>query len=361
MQALSQDHCLLIPVSDDEEVELELTTRSGRNRGEFHGSPCVLPNRSDILEFLESLPKNLQWEKGHRRETTPCHERVARELDILEEEGSDLDDDQVAHAEAGLKIAWQYRKSVQQQRLGQAHSTTNSTRTHASTFCHSYDLGGTLVAQRRQALSSARFEPFSSHLSGLQLFRLLWGRIQSLGSLTEPRVLRILLYHMDPKLLASVLPLLLAKIRQEDLPIVVLVVDPLSPFAENSTSKLVRRSCDVILETDHFSTRTVFPPPPEFRDFQGILKIVRVSTVTAATANGAGHFCDMTSSKRPAAFVYGLKRDRRKLHINLLHIPPEDYAPDGGSVGSRAVRSGAGRTDSGLPCAASGGSSPIDF
>jgi hypothetical protein len=27
---------------------------------------------------------------------------------------------------------------------------------------------------------------------------------------------------------------------------------------------------------------------------------------------------------RPSAAKYGLKRDRRKLHVELLHLPPED-------------------------------------
>jgi len=85
------------------------------------------------------------------------------------------------------------------------------------------------------------------------------------------------------------------------------------------------RSCDVVLSTEGFASRKEYPPPAEFRHLLGILKIAK------------------TTRKRSdiAASIYGLKRDRRKLHIPLLHIPPEDYAEGGGSTGG--VRSGAGR------------------
>lgn len=129
----------------------------------------------------------------------------------------------------------------------------------------------------------------------------------------------------------------------------------------------LRRSSDVVLQAEGFASRVHYPPPPEFRHLHGLLLLPKVSTVTAATANGGGggHFADLSVSKRPPAHVYGLKRDRRKLHIPLLHIPPEDYAGGGGSVVSGGVRSGAGRPqketkESGCGFGG-GGSSLLDF
>jgi hypothetical protein len=125
------------------------------------------------------------------------------------------------------------------------------------------------------------------------------------------------------------------------------------------------------MSTEGFASRNEYPPPAEFRHLQGLLTFSKVSTVTASAANGGGHFADLTTSKRPAAYIYGFKRDHRKLHIPLLHIPPEEYAAGGGSVGS-GVRSGAGRTvadaaqphshaKTGMGCASNTGSSALDF
>ena len=157
------------------------------------------------------------------------------------------------------------------------------------------------------------------------------------------------------------MPLLLSVIRSKKLPVVVMVV--VKPWLqERAVLTSLQRTVDVVLQTEGFASRKVYPPPSEFRMFQGLLRIPKVSTVTAPTAHGGGHFADLTTTKRATSDLYGLKRDRRKLHIQLLHIPPEDYAEGGGSVGGGGVRSGAGRveTKTGLGCASSGGGA-LDF
>ena len=104
--------------------------------------------------------------------------------------------------------------------------------------------------------------------------------------------------------------------------------------------------------------RRQHPPPAEFRHLHGLLQVRKAATCTLSTS--VGHFADLTVTKRPAATMYGLKRDRRKLNVTLLHIPPEDFATDGGSVGSGAVRSGAGRPNAAAN--SSGGANlPLDF
>lgn len=45
---------------------------------------------------------------------------------------------------------------------------------------------------------------------------------------------------------------------------------------------------------------------------------------------------------RPSAAQYGMKRDRRKLHVELLHLPPEDsraskYHPEAGNAPSQST------------------------
>ena len=61
--------------------------------------------------------------------------------------------------------------------------------------------------------------------------------------------------------------------------------------------------------------------PYEFKAFSGLLAVIRVQSIGAL------------APFRPQNQRYGLKRDRRKLHIEPLHLPPEE---------SRAVGPGSG-------------------
>ncbi|GKY96135.1 hypothetical protein MPSEU_000573600 [Mayamaea pseudoterrestris] len=373
-EALSQEHFLLIPVADQDE-NFELLTkplsRSRCARNDLSNKNEVfLPTQAEIGALLYALPKNLNWDKQEKRTQQQQHEMssetfVLNSLQEGEEDESDDDKDAIIEeaAEAGLQIAWQYRKSVQQQRLGlSALNHIPSQVQSVNVYCHSYDLSGKMSSQRNWKELNVMLKPFHTQPCGFRFFKQLWTTISSIYSTSTPtRVMRVLLYHTDRLLISIALPLVLAKIRQEELPVVVMVVEASAKASDTRAAKILRRSVDVVLETEHFATRASYPPPPEFREFSGILKIRKVTTATAATANGGGHYCDMTTTKRPAALVYGLKRDRRKLHVQLLHIPPEEYAQGGSSVGGTGVRSGAGRKDE-VSCASSGGgSSPLDF
>ena len=49
---------------------------------------------------------------------------------------------------------------------------------------------------------------------------------------------------------------------------------------------------------------------------------------------GMAHYADsVIPSKRPLADRFGVKRDRRKLTIQLLHLPPEDYGKSTKTMG----------------------------
>ena len=61
----------------------------------------------------------------------------------------------------------------------------------------------------------------------------------------------------------------------------------------------------------------------EFQEFCGFLVVDRVQHL--------GTLC----AHRPRAFRFGLKRDRRKLHIEPLHLPPEESRAQG-SAGTDA-------------------------
>jgi len=434
-EALSQEQQLLAPV-----VQCTNDNESG-NDDDGNDDPSSLPSwlkedgfgfedgdylsnhrllREELHHLLLSLPRNLHWDKQKKRaENKAKQEEKAKQeaaasslsgglgspslepMGILEEDeeeddnddnnGNDNDNDNNddeskndADADDGLKVAWQYKTSVQQERLAKARSEMSSSSSLSSfattdVFCHSYDLSGRMNDQKTidpsrhvSTLSLKRSITGSStnngggggsghghHARGYWLFsqlvRLLTESLSS-SSIAEAkasdpapasghhptRAVRLLLYRPPLDLLAVALPLLVAHIREKSLPVVILVcacpatatTAAATPNAAAAGDDLRRklaisRSCDVVLSTEGFAARHAFPPPAEFRHLKGVLKIARVDSKTRKR------------TELPAS-IYGFRRDRRKLHVPLLHIPPEDYAEGGGSV-SGGVRSGAGR------------------
>ena len=80
------------------------------------------PFKAQVVDFLKSLPLNLHWEKQQKRQQGENMNEPPAILATLEE---DQEEDEAN--EEGLKIAWQYRKNVQQQRLGIDRSKAAST------------------------------------------------------------------------------------------------------------------------------------------------------------------------------------------------------------------------------------------
>jgi PAXNEB protein len=356
--------------------------------------------RQEIDRLLQSLPRNLHWDKFEEKsknqppqnpesvDFVTSQAMTGRVLQTLEEHGDENDDDdavdqhdeeQVAtNTDEHLKNAWQYRQN-EMQNLGYQTSSGGSKK---DVYCHSFDLqNGTLSDQLASRVEnniriipcgslsetkSGNESPVSKLLSqsvaqGFRYFRILVNHLfpSSEPSTGNRRVTRIVFYRSNPCTLRTLLPLLQSYCRERQLPVVFLV--SLQAWVDSATTadiSAIQRACDVVLEVEGFASRQEYPPPAEFRDFHGLLKIRRMNTVTSATGHGttapsnlssvsarsgAGHFADITDKKRPVAYTYGLKRDRRKLNIQLLHIPPEDFSAKGGSVGSSAPRAGAGR------------------
>jgi hypothetical protein len=73
--------------------------------------------------------------------------------------------------------------------------------------------------------------------------------------------------------------------------------------------------------------------PYEFKDFLGFLSVIKIQQ------------SGQLSSMRPTYAKYGLKRDRRKLYIEPLHLPPED-AEKGRGETSRPVKQSASSSSS---------------
>ena len=354
-QAVSHEQTLIIPFFQEKDPTLSSFVPSFVDDGiaPTHQQGASV---AQINALIDSFPRNLHWDKssGKLAEDDPT-----RTLEVLEE------DDEGEDAEEGLQIAWQYRKSIQDERLGHVQSSISKPAS-SYVYCHSFDLSGRLQEQDLNrdciqlvdAICCKSQVDCRKRVCGFLLFQKLK---QHLKVLPKGKVVRLLLYQAPIETAAIAVPLLLAHIRSEELPVVVMVT--IQSWTSQSKASLIslQRVSDVVMQTEGFASRVVYPQPAEFRHLQGLLLLPKVSTVTAAAANGGGHFADMTITKRPLAHVYGLKRDRRKLHVPLLHIPPEDHTGDGGSV-SGGARSGAGRpNEQASGCGSTGRSSTLDF
>jgi len=299
---------------------------------------------------------------------------TTREPFAVIEEGDDFEEEdeaenaiatqkQIEKSDAGLKNAWQYKISVQRERLGQVASAPQKrSNDDDRVYCHSYDLSGKMEDQNGSdwfqqndkisvlnCSSSLSCNDFRS--SAILFYQQCLKHIESQLNLHPDGVIRMLLANAPVPTIAVALPLLLSVIRSRSLPVIFLVtVRPWSgsvsqmhrsvttpPFLSMLTS--LRRSCDAVFTCEGFGAMTT-QVPPEFSDLAGLFSIRKLALQSLY------HFSDSTTNRRPPANRYGMKRDRRKLHLRMLHLPPEDFSAGGSSVGS-GVRSGAGRKTGG--------------
>jgi hypothetical protein len=77
------------------------------------------------------------------------------------------------------------------------------------------------------------------------------------------------------------------------------------------TAVRLRQVADTVLSVESFAGRA-HSVPYEFKEFQGFLVVQKLQ-----------HYGSMAPF-RPPGTRFGLKRDRRKLHIEPLHLPPEE-------------------------------------
>ena len=117
---------------------------------------------------------------------------------------------------------------------------------------------------------------------------------------TQNKVIRLLFFHTDLAMLTVTLPLLFVWIRNEFLPVVIMICS--KPMSDPKIWNAPSNSADVVMSTHR---------PPEFRHLQGLFDLVE-------TCDGDGSHADLTTSKRPAAYIYGFKRD----HWNYTFLSP---------------------------------------
>jgi hypothetical protein len=405
--------------------------------------------QEELRDFLASLPRNLHLDKVRSREVAAAAAAAGREEKdgigdddcgggggilggrgrepipaIVEEDENDDDEndqnddgDDGAHdddggdggEEEGLINAWQYRRSIQDARrgivAGGGGGGGREGATGRGTYCHSYDLSGRMLDQFPPSSSGAVNTPLDNAMivdcsppaattaaadggrraRGMDLFRRLWSHLVSTSRSRPNTVIRLFLHRLPVGAGSIALPLLMSKVRREDLPVVVLVtIRPWrwlsSPPSRcdgeyDAVGKLdalssLRRTADVALSLDSFSSLRS-PPPPEFSLLRGILSVRRCAP------QAASGYADAVTSKRPLADRFGVKRDGRKITLQLLHLPPEGHGAGGGggvrSVGvasvvaddedSRRPRGDgiAGRSTAGGCSSLGGGGASLDF
>lgn len=331
----------------------------------------------DLDAFLDLLPKDLHLEKQQKRTNeqsagsseanTMAEGREAISV-LVEEDDEDFDEvaemdredvdmdsqEKMDRSDAGLTNAWQYKQSVQRERMGQTNLNSQKNRAERvdKVFCHSYDLNGKMQDQLTQRFTeneliqivdcSCTENPSHPLTYAISFYQRCLTHIETQLERHPNQVIRLTLLNAPVPIVALALPLLLTTIRERSLPVVLLLtIRPWTiPSSDRHSLTSLRRTSDAIFLCEGFAANTT-PPPPEFSDLAGILSIKKLALQSIAV----GHFSDSTTKTRPPSNRYGMKRDRRKLHIRMLHLPPEDFSKGGSSVGGGGVRSGAGRVD----------------
>lgn len=317
--------------------------------GVSNGQQVILVDFDDVDDdgddynfeaFVKSLPLDMNLQRAEKKREAALAEIPAEpplaSLTLVEEgDEDDFDEEKVDTIGDGhLKVAWQYKKSMQS-----APGAAPQTHPH---FCHSFDLSKRLQSSHLELAPIMKRNLCAESRSHASLFKSLVSVVSE--ALSTPvgggNVIKLILRRPPYLVAASALVLFKSYVLSRKLPVATFVsvrpweatLGEASAGCDAKTSSLssltqLIRSADTALRVDGFSG-LMSPPPPEFRDFVSIFSVIKVH-----------------SSRRPLAMRWGIKRDRRKMHIKMLHLPPEDYS-ERGSVGGGA-RSGGGGTGGG--------------
>jgi len=322
-----------------------------------------------------------------------------------------------------LKNAWQYKVSIQMERSGGStyqpyknnHLTSTNTdqlqtnplyhanvpqnKTTSSSiwtiptkdiYCHSYDLSRNFMDSlpieivekyvHDTIVMDCSQEYSCTTTTALSLFQKWIENIRGALQQHPSTVIRWILPNIPciSSLTASALSLTLSYIRIHSLPVVLLVT--IRPWLnQDNTSSLhaLRRTCDAVFSLQGLAS-LVADPPPEFHDLQGIFHIHKISSLFPSTTQfNSSSSSSSSHTRRPLTNRYGIKRDRRRLTLQMLHLPPEEFSTGGSSVTSSSVRTGGGvitnkdtpitsslfrsKNNSLMGCSSNSSSSSMDF
>ena len=206
---------------------------------------------------------------------------------------------------SGLNKAWQYGKY------------SSSSRSTSNRFCHSFDLSRPMQDSFLQACPPVYLEPglesvddqyknlldqittllVSKQIDRLALYDLGSPSTFGIGSISHARALILFLRQLKVLL------------RKHSTTCLISIQKDTFGLQRNQIGHL----CDAIFQLDCFAeTQSQEDLPLELRDFVGVCFVRKLPRVHSLA-------CHAISSR-----TFGISRDRRKLNIVELHLPPED-------------------------------------
>lgn len=256
-------------------------------------------------QILTNLPFNLS--KG---EVNPTTTSASTTTTASEEE----------NAKKHLNIAWQYGKYID-------NKTTTTTK-KGSSYCSSYDLSSKILPElltaARENIYTYCIQP-SDQRSALHRLKTVPEMIQMVRKTVSgmapvkvyfPRIETVIGF-LTPEVVTEELPLIFLRstiaIREEAaLPSSSFFFLVKQDLIGETAANRVKNFADYAFSVDSFAGKadTI---PDEYRYFCGFLHIHKLQ-----------HIGSIALSQMPSAKRFGLKRDKRKLYVEPLHLPPEE-------------------------------------
>lgn len=281
--------------------------------------------------FVVQLPFDLTYKKNQQeqqeREGRPCTQGSdpssalpTRPLSTFSRELGDSLPSVGGPRHDPLSIAWQYRKYINTPTPPPRGSA--STAPASSSFCNSYDLSRDIQPEVLAAAAPPVVVDVSEEEEGQQepssaCSRVYQSVASAIKSLPENTVLRVVIksfltktgawasaHEGEPLLLLHSLRRL---IRHHPVAIFVTLS---AHHVSQRQRRLLARVADTVLELQSFAGHR-HRTAPEFEAFAGFLHIKALQHLNAL------------APIRGPSNKLGVKRDRRKLHIEPLHLPPE--------------------------------------
>ena len=149
-----------------------------------------------------------------------------------------------------------------------------------------------------------------SIIQQIQQYTAVYGVHGAVGHIYLPELAALFRYYTSCSGLDKVIARMLLKIKQIISGTRVVVLLSYNPLIL-SPSNLISNIPDTLLAVESFTGKEALVPA-EFRSFGGYLHVRRIQHVNSV------------ASFRSSSNRYGIKRDRRKVHIEPLHLPPEE-------------------------------------